>query len=116
MNLISCHGFGKDKNSTVVLLCRTWSVGYQLEKWFIIIEHNSKNLSNLPNEVKQIIYAIDIRDSDYVITCYKQITSVSNTINKLRIMSDLHYAKYITSIMINKILWIVFFFNTLKPD
>ena len=80
MNLISCHGFGKDENLTVVLLCRTWFVGYQLEKWFIILEHNSKNLGSLPNEVKQIIHAIYIGGSDYVITCYKQIASVSNTI------------------------------------
>ena len=42
MNLISCHGFIKDTNSTAILLCRNWLVEYYLPKGFLILEHKPK--------------------------------------------------------------------------
>ena len=60
MNLISCHGLMKKINSTVILLCHTRLVEYYLEKGFVCLQHNSKHLSIVPNEVKQIIHSIEI--------------------------------------------------------
>ena len=91
MNLISCHGFMKDKNSTVILLCCNWLMEYYLAKEFFILEHNSKNLSIVPNEAKQIINAINMHDSDFVMAFYTSINSVENTINKFHIVSDLNF-------------------------
>ena len=48
-NLIPCRGFVKDKNSTVVLSFLTRLVEYYLSIRLFIIEHNSKNLSSVPN-------------------------------------------------------------------
>ena len=40
---------------------------------------------------------MDVQDSDYVIICTKGITSISNTLKKLWILSDL-YSSYIQTI------------------
>ena len=88
INLISFHGFMK-KNSTVVLLFRTWLVEYFF-KTFVILQYNSKQLSSVPNEGKQIILAANIHKSDFGMACYTSITSVSNTINKLHVQSNLN--------------------------
>ena len=68
--MISGHGFMKDISSNVILLCLTQLVEYYLSKGFVTIEHNSKNLSSVTNEAKQRIHAIDMHDSDYVMSCY----------------------------------------------
>ena len=61
---------------TVILLCRNRLVEYYLEKGFIIIQHNYKNLSSVPNKSKQIIHAINTHKSEFVMTCYTEIYSV----------------------------------------
>ena len=43
----------------VILVCRSCLVHYYLEKGFVILEHNSKQLSSVPNDVKIRIYAIN---------------------------------------------------------
>ena len=48
----------KDTHQTSFLSCCTWLVKYYLEKWFVIIKQNSKNLSSVANEGKQIIHVI----------------------------------------------------------
>ena len=60
----------KGKNSTVVLLCYTRLVEYQLAKRFINLEQKSKNLSSVPNEAKQTIHAINVQDSDFAMDFY----------------------------------------------
>ena len=49
-----------EKSSTIIVLCHTRLVEYYLSKEFVILEHNSKNLSSLPNEAKQRVYASNI--------------------------------------------------------
>ena len=75
----------------VILLCRNRFVEYYLEKGFVILAHNPKNLSIVPNEAKQIIHAINIHTLDFVMDCYTEIYSVANTKNKLNTLSDLYY-------------------------
>ena len=62
---------------------------YYLSKVFVILEHNSKQLSSVPNDVKLIIRAINKQKTDYVMACYTEISS-ENTINKLQILSTVH--------------------------
>ena len=59
MNLISCHGFTKQTNSTVILAYRYCLVNYYLEKGYVILEHNSKHLSSVPNDVKLRVHVIN---------------------------------------------------------
>ena len=62
---------------------------YNLSKGFVIIEHRSKNLINVTNEVKITIHTIDMHYSDFALTCYTEIPSVSKIIKKLHIVYDL---------------------------
>ena len=59
MNLVYCHGFMKKPNSTVTLVCRSCLANHNLEKGFVILEQNSKQLSSVTNDVKLRIHAID---------------------------------------------------------
>ena len=51
LNLVSCHGFTKKPNSTVILNCRSRLANNYLEKGFYIIEKESKLKRVLPNDV-----------------------------------------------------------------
>ena len=73
MNLTSCHVFTKNRNPTVILVCRSWLMNYYLPKRFVIIEHNYKYLSSVPNEAKQRIHAISKQKTDHVMACYTAI-------------------------------------------
>ena len=64
---------------------------YYLEKGLVILEHNSKKLSIVPNKTKQIIHVIKIHKSDFVMAFYIAIITVANIIKKLHILSDLNY-------------------------
>ena len=61
-----------------------------LEKGFFIIEHKSKQLSSILNNLKLIIHEIDKKETDFVMARNTAISSVANTIKKLHIQSDLH--------------------------
>ena len=63
---------------------------YYFSKGFVVLEHNSNKLSRISNEANQIIHAMDMHDSDYVMTCTTAIPSISNTLKKLWIQSDLN--------------------------
>ena len=57
MKLLSCHGFVKNINFVVKLLCPKRMLEYYFSKRFGILECNFNNLKKLPNEVKQRIHA-----------------------------------------------------------
>ena len=71
------------------------------------------------NDAKQRIHAVNMHDSDYVMTFTKSIISISNTLKKLWIHSDLH-SYYIQTIYSGKeeIINNVFikYFETLLDD
>ena len=79
-----------EKYSTTILLWRIYLVEYFLSKGFVILEHNSKNLSSAPNEVKQTINVINIHKSEFVMDCYTKIPFVANTTNKLHMIYNLN--------------------------
>ena len=60
----------KKLKSTEILLCRSRLVNYYLAKGFVILEHNSKQLSSVPNDLKLRIHAINKPKTDYVMACY----------------------------------------------
>ena len=63
---------------------------YYLSKGFVVLECNSNILNIIANEAKQIIHAMCIYDSYYVMNYTTAIPSTSNTLNKLLLQYDLH--------------------------
>ena len=48
---------------------------YYFSKGFAILERNSNHLSRIANNAKQIIHAMDVHDSDFVMICTTAIPS-----------------------------------------
>ena len=115
INLVSCHEFMKKTNSTVILVCQYRLVNYYLEKNNFIIEHKSKQLSSVTNDVKLRIHEVDKQETDYVMACTTEIYSLANTINILHIQSPLCFIYQKNYILINKRLWMNCFINTIFP-
>ena len=90
LNLVSCHGFMKKPNSTVILNFQTRLINNYLSKGFSIIEHNKNQLSLIPNDVKFIINLINRLDTDYFMVKNKAISTVANTIKQLHIHKNMH--------------------------
>ena len=63
---------------------------YYFSKEFGILECNFNNLTKILNEVKQLIHVEETYDSEYVMTCIKNITSTSNTLKKFLLHKSLH--------------------------
>ena len=80
LNLVSCHGFMKKPNSTMILNYLSCLINIYLAKGFYIIENGSKQLVKLPNDVKLIINLIDQMGTYFFIAKNKAISSVANTI------------------------------------
>ena len=83
MNLNLCNGFTKNINYNVILLCPSRMLEYYFSEGFVVLERNSNISEIISNEAKQIIHAMDMHDSDYVMTCTAEIPSISNTLKKL---------------------------------
>ena len=76
MNLLSCHGFMKDINYTVILFCPSRMLEYYFSKGFVIMERNSNNSSIISNEEKQMIHEMYMYDSDCVMTYTTTVSSI----------------------------------------
>ena len=85
LNLVSCHKFIKKPNSTVIINCQSCLIKNYLSKGFFVIEHNTKQLSFIPNDVKLIINLIDQLKIDYVMVKNEAITALASTIKQLNI-------------------------------
>ena len=72
MNIISCHVFVNNTNSTVVFSCGRKLVDYYLSEGFFILDNNSRNLCDVPIRVKQIIDAEYIHINYLVMACYRE--------------------------------------------
>ena len=57
MNLMSCHGFLKNKYSAVILKCPKSMFEYYFSKRFIGFDFNKSDSEKLLSEVKDRIYA-----------------------------------------------------------
>ena len=90
MNLISCHGFLKNKDSIVTLKFPKRMLQYYFSKVFTYFDCSIISLLKLPTEVKHIINAEDIDNLDRVIICYTTSNSTSNTIKNLAVNKVFH--------------------------
>ena len=90
LNLVSCCGFIKKPNSTLILNCQTCLINNYLSKGFSIIEHKTKQLSLLTNSVKLRINMIDQLDTDYVMVKNKAISALAKIIKQLHIQKNMH--------------------------
>ena len=66
-----------------------------------MLEQNSNNLMRISNKAKQTIHAMDIHDSEYVMTCTTKINFISNIFKNLLLRSVLN-SFYIYTIYNNK--------------
>ena len=80
LNLVSCHGFMKKPNSTVVLNWRSFLINNYLAKGFYITEKVPKQLNLLPNDVKFTINLNNQMDTDFFMAKNKAISAEANTI------------------------------------
>ena len=90
LNLVSCHGSMKKKDSTVILNFRTCLINNYLSKEFLIIEQGTNQLIFLPNDV---IFQINLNNhlnTYYVMVKNKVIFAVANTIKQLHIHKNMH--------------------------
>ena len=90
LDLVSCHGFMKKQNSTVMLNCRTRLINNYLSKGSSVIEQGTNQLIFLPNDVRLRINMNNQLDTDYVMVKNKAISAVANTIKQLHIQKDMH--------------------------
>ena len=90
MNLLSCHGFLRNNDSVVILKFPNRMFEYYLNKGFIIFDCDKKNLEKLPYEIKDIIGAELIDNSDKVMICSTTIPFNSNTLNNLLVNASSH--------------------------
>ena len=92
MNLISCHGFLKNKDPIIVLKAPKSIFEYYFSKGFTYFDCTIINLEKLPIEVKQIIHAKYTDNSDKVMVCYTTIPSTSNKLNNLAVNTSFNYS------------------------
>ena len=62
MNIMSCHDFSKVTTSTVILVCRSALVPYNLSKVFIIVEKLEDVFENITKPVFKKIYASPLHE------------------------------------------------------
>ena len=74
----------------MILNFRTRLIKNYLSKGLFIIEHNTNQLSLLPNDVKSRINVIDQLDTYYIMVKNKAISAVANTIKQLHIQKNMH--------------------------
>ena len=90
MNLMSCHGFLKNKDPVVILKFPKRMFEYYFSKGFTYFDCSIINLEKLPTEVKVIIHAEDTDNSDKVMICSTTIPSTSNTLKNLLVNASSH--------------------------
>ena len=77
MNSMSCHGFLRNINSSVVLKCPKRMLEYYFSKVFTILECNDNYLEKLLDDVKKRTHAKESDNSDRFMTCINTIPSTS---------------------------------------
>ena len=92
LNLVSCHGFMIKLDSTMISNCRSRLINKYLSKIFFIIEHGSKQLNLIPNDVRLKINLVDQLKTDYVMVKIEALSAISNTNKQLHIHKNMQMA------------------------
>ena len=82
MKIVYFRIFVTEDYTTFVLTCHRKLVSYYLSKGFLILDHKSDSIKNVPQLVKQHIHEIDLHTKYYVMTCNRAISYIANTLNK----------------------------------
>ena len=77
------YGFIQEHNSTLILKSRSKSVSNYLPKGVVIIEQASHDMKNVPLIFQNHIHAINMNDSNSIMSCSTPIYSVANTLRKI---------------------------------
>ena len=99
----------KKPNSTMILNWRSRLIKNYLSKVFSVIEHNTNQLSLIPNNVKLRINLIGQLKTDYVMVKNGAISAVSNTIKKLHIHKICIWHTNKTYIGLNRSKYMIFY-------
>ena len=91
MNLLSCHGFLKNKDSVVIIKCPNGMFEYYFSKGFIHFDCDKKKLEKLPSEINNRIGAEVTDNSDKVMIFSNKIPSTSNKLKNLFVNKSSHY-------------------------
>ena len=100
---MSCNGFWR-KKSFVILKRPERILEWYFSKIFNIFECIIISLAKLLKEVKYIIHAEDIDNSDKVMTCTTTIASTSHTLKNLAVDKSFH-SYYIQREFNDKRIW-----------
>ena len=88
MNIVSYHGFAKENNPNVILICRRNLVSYHLSESFVILPQNDESIKSFPREVKYCVSKILIHENYSVITCTTVVLSVANTLKNIYLSNN----------------------------
>ena len=83
LHIVFCYGFVKDKNSKLILMCRSKLVSYYPYKGFVMLDQGSQSLKNVPPRFKQLIHDINMFYSDAIISNSKPIPCVLNNLKHI---------------------------------
>ena len=75
-NLVSCHGFTKKADLTVILVYPSHLVNYYIAKGFAINENKYNQLISVLNDMKPIINSIDKQKTYYFMACTIELSLV----------------------------------------
>ena len=67
MNIVSCHGFAKYQQTTVILTCCSALVSHYNYKGFFIFETKDGGLDNVAINVQKKMNAVDKQDGESVL-------------------------------------------------
>ena len=88
MNIVSYHGFAKENNPNVILICGRNLVSYHLSESFVILPQNDESIKSFPREVKYCVSKILIHENYSVITCTTVVLSVANTLKNIYLSNN----------------------------
>ena len=92
MNLMSCHGFSKNKDLVVILKFPKRMFEYYFSKGFSYFYCSIINLGKLPTEVKQIIHAEDTDNPYKVMICSTTVPSTLKTLKNLAVNTSFNFS------------------------
>ena len=77
--IVSCYDFIQYYSSTIIFTCRRKLVSYYPPKGFVALDQDYQYPKNALLRVRQLIHAVNMLDSDYLMIRSTVITSVTNT-------------------------------------
>ena len=82
---MTCHGYARSPNSSVILSFYYALVPYYTPKRFYPVEKEDGTYKNIPEDVMEKVNGVGIHKYDNILKCQASVPSIVNTLNKLSI-------------------------------